>query len=287
MWAIVLVPMWMRGSHNTNPGRSVNRFHRAMDTLQVNADAAETVIDVREHAPDPEVVRREARRRRRAREQAAARRRRTLLALSALLLVTLVVVVVAQLSLLLLVVPVGLIAGFLVLARRSVIAQAASERYLRVGSTRVFVPEVVPQANTAPPKVVVHRGHRVMDPAPRSVVNDGPKTLERWDPVPTTLPTYVTAPAATRVPRMIDLTTPGAWSGQAMVEQAMRSEFGASVVGGAAASVPAQDTATPEVVAEPPARRTPPTTFAERFVADEVDEIDMGDESFWQRTSTG
>ena len=72
-----------------------------------------------------------------------------------------------------------------------------------------------------------------------------------------------------------------------MVEQAMRSEFGASVVGEAAASVPAQDTATPEVVAEPVARRTPPTTFAERFVADEVDEIDMGDESFWQRTSTG
>jgi hypothetical protein len=73
-----------------------------------------------------------------------------------------------------------------------------------------------------------------------------------------------------------------------MVEQAMRSEFGASVVGEASTSVAAQDIAIPEVAAEPPARRTPATTFAERFVADEVGEVDMGDdESFWQRTSTG
>ena len=41
-----------------------------------------------------------------------------------------------------------------------------------------------------------------------------------WSAVPTTLPTYVTAPAATRVPRVIDRTTPGSWSGAAMLEQA-------------------------------------------------------------------
>lgn len=41
-----------------------------------------------------------------------------------------------------------------------------------------------------------------------------------WAAVPTTLPTYVTAPTATRVPRVIDRTTPGSWSGAAMVDQA-------------------------------------------------------------------
>jgi len=41
-----------------------------------------------------------------------------------------------------------------------------------------------------------------------------------WHAVSTTLPTYVTAPRATSVPRMIDLRSPGSWNGAAMVEQA-------------------------------------------------------------------
>lgn len=47
---------------------------------------------------------------------------------------------------------------------------------------------------------------------------------ESWDAVPTTLPTYVTAPRASAVPRGIDRSHPGEWTGSAMVEtaQAMR-----------------------------------------------------------------
>ncbi|MEI6363364.1 MAG: hypothetical protein WCP95_14665 [Actinomycetes bacterium] len=46
-----------------------------------------------------------------------------------------------------------------------------------------------------------------------------------WEAVPTTLPTYVSAPRASAVPRGIDRATPGEWTGSAMVEtaQAMRS----------------------------------------------------------------
>ena len=40
-----------------------------------------------------------------------------------------------------------------------------------------------------------------------------------WQPVPVPLPTYVTAPAATAVPRIIDLTHPGSWTTARMLEQ--------------------------------------------------------------------
>lgn len=48
---------------------------------------------------------------------------------------------------------------------------------------------------------------------------------DSWEPVPQTLPTYVTAPRASAVPRGIDRSRPGEWTGEAMVEtaQAMRS----------------------------------------------------------------
>ncbi len=48
---------------------------------------------------------------------------------------------------------------------------------------------------------------------------------DSWEAVPTTLPTYVTAPRASAVPRGIDRSRPGEWTGSAMVEEAraMRS----------------------------------------------------------------
>ena len=47
---------------------------------------------------------------------------------------------------------------------------------------------------------------------------------DSWTAVPTTLPTYVSAPRASAVPRRIDRSRPGEWTGSAMVEtaQAMR-----------------------------------------------------------------
>ncbi len=41
-----------------------------------------------------------------------------------------------------------------------------------------------------------------------------------WDAVPTTLPTYVSAPRATAVPRALDRSVAGEWTGNAMVETA-------------------------------------------------------------------
>jgi len=53
---------------------------------------------------------------------------------------------------------------------------------------------------------------------------DAWEDADSWTAVPTTLPTYVSAPRASAVPRKIDRSRPGEWTGSAMVEtaQAMR-----------------------------------------------------------------
>jgi hypothetical protein len=43
---------------------------------------------------------------------------------------------------------------------------------------------------------------------------------QSWEAVPTTLPTYVTAPRATSMPRALDRSVEGEWTGSAMVETA-------------------------------------------------------------------
>ncbi len=50
---------------------------------------------------------------------------------------------------------------------------------------------------------------------------DGRQSTRGWDAVPTTLPTYVSKPKASKVPRVVDLTAPGRqWTGEAMVQRA-------------------------------------------------------------------
>jgi hypothetical protein len=73
---------------------------------------------------------------------------------------------------------------------------------------------------------------------------------EAWEAVPTTLPTYVTAPRASQVPRPIDKARPGEWTGSAMVEaaQEMRSASAAQ-----AAEIAAVAAAYEDITAEIPA----------------------------------
>ncbi len=72
---------------------------------------------------------------------------------------------------------------------------------------------------------------------------------EAWEAVPTTLPTYVTAPRASQVPRPIDKARPGEWTGSAMVEaaQEMRSASAAQ-----AAEIAAVAAAYEDITAEIP-----------------------------------
>ena len=71
---------------------------------------------------------------------------------------------------------------------------------------------------------------------------------EAWEAVPTTLPTYVTAPRASQVPRPIDKSRPGEWTGSAMVEAAQEMrEASAAQAAEIAAVAAAYDDITAEI----------------------------------------
>jgi hypothetical protein len=58
-----------------------------------------------------------------------------------------------------------------------------------------------------------------------------PDAVNGWDAVPTTLPTYVSKPKASKVPRVVDLTAPSRrWTGEAMVQRAQEERRRANTV---------------------------------------------------------
>ena len=105
---------------------------------------------------------------------------------------------------------------------------------------------------------------------------------DSWNAVPTTLPTYVTAPRATSVPRVIDLRTPGAWSGAEMVKQARESLAPQQVADGEMRIetfeivVPRETAPAPTKPATRNSRRT--SSYAEQYVDDALGFEGLDDE---------
>jgi hypothetical protein len=285
MWAIVLVPMWLRRHDRSQESKSADRFARAMGTLR-RGDAGAAARQREVLMPGrPTSVRRaevtvtgplEAQT---PAAQAAARRRRVLAVLAGLLVVWTVVVVLHRVPTWTLAVPALVVVGFLVVARRQV-SLAADIR--RRQERRATLAEAARAAEARSGAVDGHarRGGRSVETSAR-VEREAPTRSEvpvehvmvdkrSWNAVPTTLPTYVTAPRATSVPRVIDLTTPGSWSGAAMMEQARESLAPEPLVEGEmraetfAITVPRDPAVRAGVFVEP-------ATYADRFVADDVD----------------
>ncbi len=173
-----------------------------------------------------------------ARQRAASRRRAVLMLLGAVLLVVGGLVLMHRLQPIALVLPGVLLLGFVVLARRQVrladLSRRRLERSLALGSqardsssrrtqsTRTAASRSSKSARQRASRLQAHLDSLGED-APIDI-DDVEFDPDAWEAVPTTLPTYVTAPRATRVPRVIDLTTPGSWNGQAMVDQAYAAE---------------------------------------------------------------
>ncbi|MGD9954964.1 MAG: hypothetical protein AB7O74_07760 [Candidatus Nanopelagicales bacterium] len=241
MWAAVLVPMWLKQHDENRESKSADRFARAMGTLRRSrgddsAPAPREVLMPGRSAKSraTEVVVTGPRAEQTPAAQAAARRRRTLFVLLGLLTVTLLLGALRVIPLVAAAAPLVLVLGFLVVARRQV-AHAAEMRARRERRTALAEAARAADARYATGSTAARRGGRAMDPAPVSdrrgeLVADtaydavaATGTDDAWHAVPTTLPTYVTAPRATKMPRVIDLTHPGAWTGAAMVEQARSS----------------------------------------------------------------
>ena len=287
MWAVVLVPMWLRRHDEAQESKSADRFARAMGTLRrgdagssVGASHREVLMPRRPSSVRAtQVVVTGPRGTVPPAAAAAERRRRVLGVLVLLLLLWVTLALLHTVPRWTAVVPVVLVGGFLVVARRQTsLATDLKRRQAR----RVTLAEAAREADAryGAGQGQARRGGRSMAPSPVAEPRPAERTAEAsqhlrasgdsWHAVPTTLPTYVTAPRATKIPRVIDLTTPGSWTGAAMVEQARETlaiepvAEGEMLVGTFEIAVPRDPAVRAGVMVEP-------STYSDRFVEDDVE----------------
>ena len=224
-WAAYLIPKALQHHDEVVRSRSVDRFSQRMRVLArrepVNGRNARLVVTPSRRSAPPVVVAKEQApvppaAQRRAVHRATARRRRVL---GVILLANAVVVGVAAFSLIswwYVAIPAGLLAAWLVTCRLTV----RSERSRRPSFTASTspVPDTSYDVAVADPAL----DDTVSTPVVPDVVVDP----NLWDPLPATLPTYVSKPAATRrTVRTIDLDATGVWSsGHAEGDSALARE---------------------------------------------------------------
>jgi hypothetical protein len=246
-WAVYLIPKALKHHDEVARTRSIDRFSTAMRVLArrepVSRRDARLVVAPARSTDNPRVLAPTARpvappKVRRAAARAAARRRRRIL--SFLVLSTVVVAGLAAFALVpwwALAIPGGVTLLYLVLCRTQVrrernaswdadLAAAAEPTGPRAGSDEVAPRRAVrvdaPYGTPARPVSRNAQGFEEVDPNEDTVsiqvavldavvvptVDGG----SLWDPLPVTLPTYVTKPKARRTVRTIDLDEPGAWT---------------------------------------------------------------------------
>ena len=286
VWALVLIPMWLRRHDEAQETKSADRFARAMGTLRRSESGSvgvptprSIVVPARSSAShETQVIVTGPRGTVTPAGRAAVRRRRVLGVLVGLLLITSTVAVLGRLPLWAIAVPGVLVLGFLVVARRQVALAADIQRRQEKRATLAEAARAA-EARYAG-SAGARRGGRAVDPAPLAppqrivasellVVDDDAALPDgAWHAVATTLPTYVTAPRATRMPRVLDLTHPGQWTGAVMVEQARGTLAAESTVEGEMRvetfeiTVPRDPAVRAGVLVEP-------ASYSDRFIEDD------------------
>jgi hypothetical protein len=222
-WAAYLIPKALRHHDDVVRGRSVDRFSQSMRVLarrepvsarmarlvvtpaRATAGVAGTTPSAAEPAPDERYLLRRA-----ATSRATRRRRRVLSVLLLALVAGVAVCATGRLSWPYVAVPALLLLGWLVACR------------LMVRSERGRRPSVVVAEPTDEPAL-----DEPAAPTATSVqVSEAAAVDPRlWDPVPVTLPTYVSKPPARRSVRTIDLDSTGVWtSGRTESDSALARE---------------------------------------------------------------
>ena len=243
LWAAVLIPIWLRRHDQISEVRSTARFSSAMKSLGKNEKSGRSA----RRGSSPGRATSPA-------QEAAAKRRAVVMGiLSAALAVVLALAVVGLVPrlapiVLAVVVLTYVIAASMTSSRRSAGADRRSmaddespeygideyddeyddefesdfqDDYREVAYADRVADVAYPRSRGARPT-----SKRVRDAQMAAAMDDflswdpweGEQSEERWSAVPTTLPTYVNAPRATRVRRHIERDRD--WSGQAMVEVA-------------------------------------------------------------------
>jgi hypothetical protein len=213
-WAVYLVPKALRHHEDDVRSRTVDRFSQTMRVLarrdavdrkstRLVAPSAPVVAEQVQPAPSPAA--------RRAAVQRATKRRRNVLAL--ILVATLAVTGVAAFGVIswsYVAIPGGLLGAWLVACRIMV----KGERKALAPSSRM--PMVEPVETDAEPAEEPTAPAAEVDVDPMADTSTGMAAIvdpALWDPVPVTLPTYVTKPAAApRTVRTISLDDTGVWT---------------------------------------------------------------------------
>lgn len=208
-WLAYLVPLYLR-SRDAEAVTAEGDADRFADSMRVIARGAAQLVDhdgapLRSVEVSTPLTRRAAvRDLRRIEAQAAARRRRALVSLMVLATAVLVVCALGYLPWWAMAAPAGLVVAFVVVARISVrvIKRGLDERFAQIvaasDEATVFLRRV--EEEPGEPSV----GIQLKAPVRTSNA--------LWDPLPITVPTYVSKPLAPRTVRTIDLSGPGVTS---------------------------------------------------------------------------
>jgi hypothetical protein len=221
-WAVYLIPKALRHHDEVARSRSVDRFSATMRVLArrepVSARdarlvvtpgraASESVVTTKGNRPSADQIRA----RREAARRATSRRRRVL---GLILFANAAVAAVAAAAVIGWVwqaIPAGLLVAWLMACRVMVKSENTA-----FGSVAVSSPSSAPASDDLPEGYSVARNDQGFDEvAPEAETSTIPAVADpaMWDPMPVTLPTYVTKPAAARrTVRTIELGEPGAWT---------------------------------------------------------------------------
>ena len=235
-WAAYLVPLALKRHDEASNSRSVDRFSHTMRVLArrepVNRRSARLIVTPGRPAAEATVVTKPTSKAqpvdqsvdqpapqrevspaaRRAASKRATKRRRNVLAL--ILVVNLAVIGVAAFGVIdwfYVAIPVGLLAAWLVACRVMV---KGERRAIAAPSVRMPMEQPDDDEVEAPEAQVVEDDVELeADPMADTSTGMAPVNPELWDPVPVTLPTYVSKPpAARRTVRTISIDDSGVWS---------------------------------------------------------------------------
>ena len=218
-WAAYLVPLALRRHEERARARSARRFSTAMHVLSRHSDP-DPVRPLRRTAKPPAGAAARPRPSRAAAARAAARRRRVLGVLCIVGMATAGFACFGVVPWEAVAVPVGLFLVFLAVCRRQVRTEAEAywtdavarlpepARGARVEATRSGPGD---EPHDEPTVVLRTPAAPVPVEPPAQVVAVAVPTSEGgslWDPLPITLPTYISKPAAPRTIRTVDLVHP-------------------------------------------------------------------------------
>lgn len=203
LWVAYFLPRWIN-AHEEHSGKSVDRFQGLLDVVGRTVTGEDAAHEKR----SPE-----------QREQLLHTRRITFVALMGLFTITLLLISVGLLSTSLVMVPVAGIALYVAVVRR----QITSERVVTVGDRSQGSPSIyrskyaelitkVSYEESREEWIPLAERDRYQSSGITLLPKGSAASRDTWQPTSVPTPSYLSAPRVVTTRRVIDLTTPGAWS---------------------------------------------------------------------------